>query len=121
MKFKKIISGILSLTLILGVCSISAFAAENTSGCYVVTEETPEEILEYAKRGVPRISLPSFKVLTELMREKHNILWAILLIFKNLMVLTEFTIFLLWKMVKFLQCSPSMTKMVNITHSLTKI
>ena len=53
MKFKKIISGILSLTLILGVCSISAFAAENTSGCYVVTEETPEEILEYAKEEFP--------------------------------------------------------------------
>ena len=48
MKFKKIISGILSLTLILGVCSISAFAAEYTSWCYVVTEETPEVILEFA-------------------------------------------------------------------------
>ena len=30
MKFKKIISGILSITLILGVCSIPAFAAETT-------------------------------------------------------------------------------------------
>lgn len=56
MNFKKIISGILSITLILGVCSIPAFAAEttqNTTGCYVFTEETPEEILEYAQNEFP--------------------------------------------------------------------
>lgn len=53
MKLKKIISGILSLTLILGVCNIPVSAEENTSGCYVVTEETPEEILEYAKKEFP--------------------------------------------------------------------
>lgn len=53
MKLKKIISGILSLTFILGVCNIPVSAEENTSGCYVVTEETPEEILEYAKKEFP--------------------------------------------------------------------
>lgn len=56
MKLKKILFGILSITLILGVCTIPAFATEptqNTAGCYVVTEETPEEIIEYAKKEFP--------------------------------------------------------------------
>lgn len=57
MKIKRLISSILSAMLMLGVCSVSAFAAEiphNSNGCYVVTEETSQEILEYAKNEFPQ-------------------------------------------------------------------
>ncbi|MFU0801008.1 MAG: Papain-like cysteine protease AvrRpt2 [Xylanivirga thermophila] len=56
MKMKKIISYALSAALMLGMCSVPAFAAEPTqdaTGCYAITEETPTEILEYAKGEFP--------------------------------------------------------------------
>lgn len=57
MKVKKVISYVMAIVLTLNICSVSVFAFENpekNSGCYVVTEQAPAEILDYAKSVFPK-------------------------------------------------------------------